>query len=276
MAMGKFGAFLNKDIGSLVKDAGKLLNTDVGRFAKDAKRALKSDLGDQSPDAPKSENPTSETPTASGVAVVQVSIPITPVAPTAASGFDPDVTQKMAWAPAAATPFDPDITQKLDRTNALPSSTLVAGTNAEDSTTAQAAEIAKFSLALLMRAARDMPSGNEVRILLPYAVGEFERPHAAPSGQLTNDPVHAVYAGRGESVLVQLALCWDAEEALQRVHDLLTKTGQAARTTSDRTWVIGPSPQGIVYAWTRDCYYFCVNSPKGAFTISRFLSAYPY
>lgn len=274
--MGKFGAFLSKDIGSLVKDAGKLLNTDVGKFAKDAKRVLKSDLGDQSPDAPKSEIPANETRTASDFAVVPVSIPTTTVAPTAVSGFDPDVTQKMAGAPAAATPFDPDITQKLDRTNTLPSSASVAGTNAEDSTTAQAAEIAKFNLALLIRAARDMPSGNEVRILLPYTVGEFERPHAAPSGQLTNDPVHAVYAGRGESVLVQLALCWDADEALQRVHELLTKTGQAARTTSDRTWMIGPSPQGIVYAWTRDCYYFCVNSPKGAFTISRFLSAYPY
>ena len=274
--MGKLGAFLNKDIGSLVKDAGKLLNTDVGRFAKDAKRVVKSDLGDLLPDAPKSENPANEARTASDVAVMPVSIPATPVAPTAVSGFDPDVTQKMAGAPAAATPFDPDITQKLDRTNTLPSSASVTGTNAEESTAAQAAEIATFNLALLMRAARDMPSGNEVRILLPYTVGDFERPHAAPAGQLTNDPVHAVYAGRGESVLVQLALCWDADEALQRVHELLTKTGQAARTTSDRTWVIGPSPQGIVYAWTRDCYYFCVNSPKGTFTMSRFLSAYPY
>ena len=65
-------------------------------------------------------------------------------------------------------------------------------------------------------------------------------------------------------------------EALQLVKEVITQIGQAARAPPDHTWVIGPTKQGVVYAWTRDCYFFCATSPKGGPALARFLSAYEY
>ena len=276
MALGKLGAFLNKDMGALVKDAGKLLTADVGSLAKGAGRVLQSDLGELLRDAPQTEK------LAINVADVVDAVPESPpkpvpqVATPKAPAFDPDVTQKMDQSSAA--PFDPDVTQKMGVTNAVSAEAApaVAVVRVDDSTAALATEIAKFNLELLLRTQRVVPTGNEVIVLLPYDVGEFERPHATPSGVLTNDPVNAVYAGRGESVQVQLALCWDDDEALQRVDEMLGKIGQAARTTSDRSWVMGPTTQGVAFAWTRGGYYFCATSTKGINALSRFLSAYPF
>ena len=274
MALGKLGAFLNRDLGSLVKDAGKVLNTDVGSLAKGAGRVLKTDLGDLLRDEPQEDKPADKPAPPIESTVVPVARQSPYDGSLTAPPFDPDVTQKMEKVSTAAQPFDPDVTQKLDQAGVAPSPAADAGTGA--SAPAQSTEHITFNLELLLRAERAVPAGNEIKLLLPYTVGEFERPRATPSGELTNDPVNAVYAGRGESVLMQLAACWDAEEALQRVDDMLAKLGQTARTTSARDWVIGPTPQGMVYAWTRDCYYFCATSPKGANGLARFLSAYPY
>ena len=263
-------------MGALVKDAGKLLTADVGTLAKGAGRVLQSDLGELLRDAPVAEKP------AIKVADVVDAVPESPPKPVPqtpapkAPAFDPDVTQKMDQ--SSAVPFDPDVTQKMDMTNVVsaPAAPIIAMARVDDSASTLATEIAKFNLELLLRTQRVVPTGNEVIVLLPYDVGEFERPHATPSGVLTNDPVNAVYAGRGESVQVQLALCWDNDEALQRVDEMLGKIGQAARTTSDRTWVMGPTTQGVAFAWTRGGYYFCATSTKGINALSRFLSAYPF
>ena len=305
MVMGKLGAFLSKDVGALVKDAGKVLNTDLGTIAKGAGRVLKSDLGDLMRDAPATEKPVAEViPVPIDKAAVPAPAPAAPAAATPA--FDPDVTQKMdsvhtgASAPTAvvanrvpiAPAFDPDVTQKMDRTppgvvsfdpdvtqkmdSAPPATTPAASAKSGD---AAAGELANYFEDLLLRTKRVAPAGNEVKVLLPYAVGDFERPRAMPSGELTNDPVNAVYSVRGESVQVQLALCWDADEARERVDEMIAKVGAAAHIAPDRSWMFGPQSQqsqGIVCAWTRDCYYFCASSPKGAPALARFLAAYPY
>lgn len=274
MALGKLGAFLNRDVGALVKDAGKVLNSDVGSIAKGAGRVLKTDLGDLLRDKPEADKPADETVSAAEITAVPTAKQSPYDGSMAPLPFDPDVTQKMDMGSTAAPSFDPDVTQKMESVATAPPP--VAAATAAASAQAPSTEHTTFNLQLLLRAERAVPAGSEIKLLLPYAVGEFERPHATPSGELTNDPVNAVYAGRGESVLVQLAACWDADEALQRVDDVLAKLGQTARTTSERNWVIGPTPQGMVYAWTRDCYYFCATSPKGANALARFLSAYPY
>ena len=278
MALGKLGAFLNKDMGALAKDAGRLLNTDVGTIARGAGRVLQSDLGGLLRDAPETEKPAIKVDDVVDVTQASPQKQVAPIPTPKAPAFDPDVTQKMDQASVAAVPFDPDVTQKMDMTNAVSAQAapIIVTAKVDDSAATSAAEVAKFNLELLLRTQRNAPTGNEVIVLLPYIVGEFERPHATPSGELTNDPVNAVYAGRAESVQVQLALCWDADEALQRVDEILTKIGQAARTTSDRTWVMGPTPQGVAFAWTRGSYYFCATSTKGVNALARFLSAYPF
>ena len=278
MALGKLGAFLNKDMGALVKDAGKLLTADVGTLAKSAGRVLQSDLGELLRAAPETEKPAIKVADVADAVPVSLQKQVAPIPTPTAPAFDPDVTQKMDQASVAAAPFDPDVTQKMDMTNAVSAQAApaIAVARVDDSAATLATEIAKFNLELLLRTQRNAPTGNEVLVLLPYIVGEFERPHATPSGELTNDPVNAVYAGRAESVQVQLALCWDDDEALERVDEMLGKIGQAARTTSDRTWVMGPTPQGVAFAWTRGSYYFCATSTKGVNALARFLSAYPF
>ena len=175
---------------------------------------------------------------------------------------------------AAAQPFDPDVTQKLDRTAVLPSSRVDTG--AEDKTSSYIINATKFSPDLLLRTQRTAPVGNDVSVLLAHSVGDFKRPQATPSGELTTDPVNAVYADKGETVLVQLTRCWDVDEARQEVERIITMIGTAAHTPSDHAWVIGPTPQGTVYAWHRDYYFFCATSRKGAPALARFLSVYSY
>ena len=286
MALGKIGAFLNKDLGALAKDAGKVLNTDLGTIAKGAGRVLQSDLGDLLRDSAGIEKPTDK-------ALVVPQDTVVPAAKQVAAGtptVGADSTQKMAHVPASAPlarkvtatpsvsapPFDPEVTQILKPTSAAAPQPSATPVNVDKVATAQPAEPTKFNQELLVRSQRTAPVGTDVKVLLPYSVGYFERPRATPSGELTNDPVNAAYAGRGESVLVQLAFCWDADEALQLVKEVITQIGQAARTPPDHTWVIGPTTQGVVYAWTRDCYFFCATSPKGGPALARFLSAYEY
>jgi hypothetical protein len=251
-----------------------LLTTDVGTIGKNAKRVLKTDLSELLRDAPPKEKP------ATIASAAPVATMATPELAKTTQQFDPDATQKMERMPHAAAHFDPDVTQKMDRTEAAATNTMAvhASGNAKAAETAVtlAAEIAQFNLELLLRAQREVPTGNEVKVLLPFDIGEFARPHATPSGELANDAVNAVYAGRGESVQVQLALCWDADEALERVDEMLTKMGQSARTTSERNWVMGPTSQGVAIAWTRGNYYFCATSAKGVNALARFLSAYPF
>ena len=274
MALGKLGAFLNRDLGTLAKDAGKLLNSDVGSLARGAGQLLQSDLGELLRDArPK---PVVEVP-----AIAAASAAAHATAPaTAAKPFDPEATQKISRTPlsepppATAAPFDPDATQRMSATTVVEPSPAAV----EPAKSAPATPMAptKFNQDLLFRMQRMIPVGTEIKVLLPYTVADFERPRATPSGELTNDPVNAVYSCKGESVTVQLALCWDEDEARELVEGTIKKIGQAARTTSDRNWVIGPTPQGVIFAWVRDCYFFCATSPKGAPALAKFLTAYEY
>jgi hypothetical protein len=300
--MGKLGAFLNKDLGALAKDAGKVLNTDLGTIAKGAGRMLQTDLGDLLRDAPAPEAPAGDA--APAVAAKTVAAPtgakraaavapaVAPApAPTVAAGaaFDMQATQKLpegfgaalrdmaSTAPAAAAPaFDPDVTQKMEQVTVAPAPAASGESKKKEPPPAASPELGKINPELLSRAKRTVPAGNEIKVLLPYDVSDFERPHATPSGSLTGDPVTAVYAGRGETVVVQLALFWDGDEAMERLAEVATKIGTAGRTAPDLTWVIGQTPQGAVFAWTRDCYFFCATSTKGAPPLERFLFAYPY
>ena len=284
MALGKLGAFLNKDLGTLAKDAGKMLNSDVGALARGAGQLLQSDLGELLRDAPPA-SAVEESAKAVSPAPVAAKAAVTAPAP-AAKPFDPDATQKMhrdpLVAPTAASaasavapaPFDADATQRMSATTVVePGPSAV-----EPAKSAPATPMAptKFNQDLLFRMQRMIPVGTEIKVLLPYTVADFERPRATPSGELTNDPVNAVYSCKGESVTVQLALCWDEDEARELVEGTIKKIGQAARTTSDRNWVIGPTPQGVIFAWVRDCYFFCATSPKGAPALAKFLTAYEY
>lgn len=316
MVMGKLGAFLNKDVGKLVEEARKVLNTDLGALAKGAGRINKADLGELLSDKPPADKPLEPASKAIEPAPAPTAKQAAPAQPTPAPAYDPDVTQKMdrstfagsaapqatpetakampafdpdvtqkldrspvaKTAPAesgpSAQPFDPDVTQKLDRTAALPASK--ASTGAEDTTSSYIINATKFSPDLLQRTQREAPVGHDVNVLLAHSVGDFKRPQATPSGELTTDPVNAVYADKGETVQVQLTRCWDADEARQEVQRIITIIGAAAHMPSDHAWVIGPTPQGTVYAWNRDCYFFCATSRKGAPALARFLSVYSY
>ena len=343
MAMGKFGAFFNKDLSTLVKDAGKVLNADVGKM-------LNTDLGNLM----KGETPAPEEatlPRESTPAVARAPAP-TPAAPPAAPAprFDPDATQKMTrmvepatadkTTPVSPTPaataasrpppkFDPDATQKMIRPLAAavtvkqplfappppaadppatggfdPNATqkmfrapVTAAPLADNDVTvrhhivapsrppaatapAPAAPIStppgQFNEKLLTRVGRAAPRGSEIKVLMPYRLGGFERPENSPAGELTNDAVTAKYAHGGDTVELQLALSWDADEALELVGNTITRVGTGTRCPPDRSWVFAHTSEGSVFAWTRGNYFFCAIAPKGDQVLERFLTDYLY
>ena len=280
--LGKLGDLLNRDIGAIVKDAGKVLNSDVGTLAKGAGKMLNADLGDLLRSTP--------TPAAGSEVATPANALTSPAAPqaktpaqtpsvaakSAAEKFDPDATLQIRKQPADAelsgASFDPDATMQIKKppTMAADAAPIAAAT------AVAAAEVPRLTDELVQRHKRPMPTGTSVVQLLPYSVGEFERPHAIPTGELTSDPVTAIYRGSGETVAVKLMQCWDADEAIERLNDIKSQSGENVRVANDGSWVLGQTAQGIVFAWNRDAYSFSVTSPKGIGAVARFLLYFPF
>ena len=269
--LGKLGELLNKDVGALVKDAGKVLNTDVGTLAKGAGKVLNADLGgllrDSPADAPvPSEESAPEKPAKSLYDNVIAKPDITPdEAP--APAYDPDATQK--FEPDATQKFEPDATQKMNPDDAA-TVVMAPGGGQPSATLPQLAE------SLVSRHTRPMPTGTSLLQLLPYSAGEFERPHATPVGELTSDPVLAMYSISGHPVAVRLVQCWDEDEARDRLKEIKVQAGSNFMMGSDGTWILGETLQGLVFAWTRGNYSFTATAPKGEVSMVRFLFAFPY
>ena len=278
--LGKLGEFLNKDVGALVKDAGKVLNTDVGTLAKGAGKVLNSDLGellrdpqagakdavaapadDAAPAAKPLSGPASVTPAAEPIA--RAAATVTTAAPTPPSPAAP---------PKPSTPppgFDPDATLKLGPGN---EATVAMSPGSGESSPA----LPQLSDELVSRHQRKMPTGTSLLQLLPLSAGEFERPHATPAGELTSDPVSAMYSVTGHPVAVRLVQCWDEEEARDRLNEVKRQAGKNYRIGEDKSWILGETLQGLVFAWTRANYSFTATAPKGEISMVRFLKAFPY
>ena len=277
--LGKLGDLLNRDVGAIVKDAGKVLNSDVGTLAKGAGKMLNADLGDllrstPAPFAASEEVTPAHASTLPAAPQAKTPAP-TPPAPAkpAAEKFDPDATLQIRKPPADAelsgANFDPDATMQVKRPPAM-------AADAAPIAAPTAAEIPRLTDELVQRHKRPMPTGTSVVQLLPYSVGEFERPHATPTGELTSDPVTAIYRVSGETIAVKLMQCWDADEAIERLNDIKSQSGENVRVANDGSWVLGQTAQGMVFAWNRDAYSFSVTSPKGIGTVARFLLYFPF
>ncbi len=281
--LGKLGELLNKDVGAIVKDAGKVLNTDVGTLAKGAGKVLNADLGDlmrntngaleDSGQAAEAE-PAATAAAATTTAEKPVTKAVEPAAkaPPAKPAPAPQPVAPPAAETTIATPaFDPDATLKLGSPAHDDTSTLVLAPAADDSSLPQLAD------ELVSRQRRAMPKGTSLLELLPHAAGEFSRPHATPTGELTSDPVTALYgAGGGVVIAVKLVQCWDADEASERLTEVKNQSGKNYRMGPDKTWILGETLQGLVFSWTRDCYSFTATSPKGVTPLAKFLLGFPY
>lgn len=272
--LGKLGSLLNRDVAALVKDAGKVLNTDVGTLAKGAGRVLNADLGDllRSPLSPPDDvaapvpSGDSAVPRVPGEVPVQPAVDTQVAAAPVAPRFDPDATlQLRPSAPASASEnFNPDATLQL-----RPAARAAAGA-------AESQPVPTLADALVSRGDRLVPQGTSLMNLLPYDAGEFARPHATPAGELTSDPVSAVYRGGGDTIALKLVQCWDADEAREHLDDLKALAGAAVRVGADGSWALGQTNQGTVFAWNRDTYAFSATSPKGTAPLAKFLSVFPY
>lgn len=257
--LGKLGQMLNKDVGSLVKDAGKVLNADVGDIVKGAGKVLNTDLGDLL-----RENPTA-TPEKAPVRVAGT-FPTPPVSqpppvPRAPAAFDPDATIQLNTPPLSANP------QALFTS---PAPVDAAGMPSPAATTGV------FSDETLTRSRRPKPTGTLLTTLLPYAVGDFARPQAVPAGDLTSDPATAIYGVDGETVVVKLVSCWDAEEAIETLSRVSANMTDVPRLAPDRSWVLGETAEGVTFAWVRESYAYTASTAKGVSTLGRFLSSFPY
>ncbi len=202
---GKLGELLNKDVGALVKDAGKVLNTDVGTLAKGAGKVLNTDLGDLLRSDATADTAGQPAEAAADPPMPAVAKPaVAPPSPTPPPTPVPAPAAPAAAATAVpAADFDPDATLKLGSPADHDTSTVLLAPLADDSALPVLAD------ELVSRQRRAMPKGTSLLELLPYDAGEFSRPHARPTGELTSDPVTALYgAGGGVMVAMKLVQCY--------------------------------------------------------------------
>ena len=285
--LGKLGEFLNKDMGTLVKDAGKVLNTDVGALAKGAGKVLSSDVGDLLRD--KKARPTAgeavalPEPSAAHAELVpkipamppERSITRTPP-PSRATSAPPVASSPAATIPAnaeaaTAAPFNADATLKLAPGGGHEATTVMAPGGGTAATA-----LPQLADDLVARHTRKMPAGTSLLELLPHVAGEFERPKSTPVGELTSDPVTAMYGVTGHPVAIKLVQCWDEEEAREHLGDVKKQAGNNFRMGEDKSWILGETLQGLMFAWTRGNYSFTATAPKGEISMMRFLKAFPY
>jgi hypothetical protein len=261
--LGKLGQVLNMDV-------GKVLKTDVGDIVKGAGKVLRSDVGDLLRDkpadgadalapAPATAAPASDTPRAAAESLPELASAARP-----APAFDPDATLQLRVPPVLTPAPAP---KQADAAPSLPPGMTI---------TPNPAPAPILNDETVTRSRRPMPQGTSLTTLLPHNVGEFQRPHARPSGELTSDPATAIYGAGGETVEIRLVLCWDEDEAQERLAEIQSKTSDNMRVAADRSWVLGQTPNGVVFAWTRGSYAFISTSPRGLAPLTRFLWAFPY
>ena len=274
--LGKLGEFLNKDVGALVKDAGKALNTDVGTLAKGAGKVLNADLGEMLRDQQTSVNDAAAIPVEGAASAAKASSgpasiapPAEPVARTAPTMPAPTPPPAQPRPSNPPPDFDPDATLKLAPGN---EATVVMAPGGGEAPSA----LPQLADSLTSRHKRPVPSGTSLLVLLPHSAGEFERSHATPIGELTSDPVTAMYSVSGHPVALRLVQCWDEEEARERLNEVKVQSGKNFRMADDKSWILGETLQGLVFAWTRGNYSFTATAPKGEISMVRFLFAFPY
>ncbi len=135
---------------------------------------------------------------------------------------------------------------------------------------------AKLTEESVSRAKRDMPEGSDLAVLLPAKAGIFSRPATSPAGTIANDPVNATYTCGEETIIMRLTLCWDEDEARERLTEVQSYTADGRRMGPDGGWILGIAEGGVVFAWVRDSYFFLALSPKGTSSLARFLAGFPY
>lgn len=266
--LGKLGQVLNMDV-------GKVLKTDVGDIVKGAGKVLNADLGDLLRDKPADESAATAPVTPAAAAQATAPAPKPPVEslPELASAakpepaFDPDATLQLRVPPVLTPKPAPAAAPAAAPASALPPGMTI---------TPNPAPAPILNDETVTRSRRPAPQGTSLVVLLPHNVGDFQRPHARPSGELTSDPATAIYGAGGETVELKLVMCWDDEEAQERLTEIQSKTAENMRVAADRSWVLGQTPQGVVFAWTRGTYAFTATSPRGLGPLTRFLWAFPY
>ena len=245
--LGKLGDVLNADVGNLVKDAGKVLNADVGDIVKGAGKALNTDVGD----------------IVKGAGTLLKTDLGDLVGGRARSG-GPDGAETPSALPAAAEAAlvrGPETSQRVTQpgpnTNTGPISVKVT----ED---------------LVTRKGRPMPDGRSLANLLPVTIGPFRRDPDKPTGEIAGDGVSATYLDGSEIIVVELAACWDHEEAIGFLADAQSHAGSNCRIAQDYSWLIGQGEKGALMAWVRDSYYYSILAPKGPPSLVRFAMLFPY
>ncbi|MFO0326028.1 MAG: hypothetical protein ACK50D_13645 [Burkholderiales bacterium] len=230
---------LKADVGDIVKGAGKVLTTDVGTIAKGTSKVLSYDLADLFSD---------EKQDADAAAPKPAGTYPTPPAPgtTPAPNNEPPPPGSTASFTAVKPAATPGELPKMRLTEAL-----------------------------VMRQSRPAPAQAELTILLPLAIGAYERALGSAHGDIASDPVSVMYSGNGEAVSVTVTPFWESDEA----QAALAKSKNAlenSRGSVEQSWIAGIDSRGVVFMWTRDTYCFEITSPRGVSPVARFLEVFPY
>jgi hypothetical protein len=134
----------------------------------------------------------------------------------------------------------------------------------------------KITSAMVNRSNRALPEGRQLSSLLPHVVEGFRRDATNPTGQIADDPVMATYLDGSEIVIVEVCLCWDADEARAMVAQRKPHAGENAKLSPDGGWVIGRGSEGAYFGWSRGTLFYGVLAQGGSAGLVRFAEAFPY
>jgi hypothetical protein len=130
-------------------------------------------------------------------------------------------------------------------------------------------------------AAKPMPQGEDLNVLLPRQVGPFTRDPMQPVAP--GAPIYGNYQAGGRTIFVELGIGANATESEA---SFATAKDESLSDPPDPSVVLIEQPdlcffrtvgaEGAFAAWTRGRYYFSAHAKGGENVLDEFIRAFPY
>lgn len=130
-------------------------------------------------------------------------------------------------------------------------------------------------------AAKPIPQGEDLNVLLPRQVGPFTRDLMQPVAP--GAPIYANYQAGGRTIFVELGIGANATESEA---SFATAKDESLGDPPDPSVVLIEQPdlcffrtvgaEGAFAAWTRGRYYFSAHAKGGENVLDEFMRAFPY
>lgn len=131
-------------------------------------------------------------------------------------------------------------------------------------------------------AARPMPSGTDLNVILPPQVGPYARSPVEPPDSF-DDPIYETYKSDTGTVFVELGICGETSHAQAALATAKAETDvefpdepQVFLKCEDVLCLKTSNRLGAFMAWTRGPYYFSAHARGGPSDLDAFMKSFPY